>query len=89
VGWARRLPLKRFFRLFVIAVVGLGLNSVVDWLLAEILGFDPTLAKILAVIPVFAWNYLGRSSIVSDGRPSAAMVLLAERARGPDREFRD
>jgi putative flippase GtrA len=69
-------------RLFVIAIVGLGLNSAVLWLLAEIVGFDPTLAKILAVFPVFAWNYLGRRTIVFDGTPSPAMALLAERVRG-------
>jgi len=70
------------FRLFVIALIGLGLNSAVVWLLAEVLSFDPTLAKILAVFPVFAWNYLGRRWVVFDGTPSAAMALLGERARG-------
>ena len=38
---------EEMFRLFVIAVVGLGLNSAVVWLLAERLEFPPTLAKIL------------------------------------------
>jgi hypothetical protein len=50
-------------------------------LVAEILGTAPTLAKILAVLPLFARNYLGQRSIVFDGRPSAAMALVAERAR--------
>jgi putative flippase GtrA len=63
-------------------LIGLGLNSAVVWLLAEILSFDPTLAEILAVFPVFAWNYLGPCWVVFDGTPSAAMALLAERARG-------
>jgi len=72
---------EEILRLFVIAIVGLGLNSTVVWLLAEILGFDPTLAKVLAVIPVFAWNYLGRRAIVFDGRPPVVMALLAERVR--------
>ena len=73
--------LEEILRLFVIAVAGLGLNSAVVWLLAEILEFDPTLAKIFAVFPVFAWNYLGRRAIVFDETPSAAMVLLADRTR--------
>jgi putative flippase GtrA len=68
-------------RLFVIAVIGLGLNSAAVWLLAEVLGVDPTLAKILAVVPVSAWNYLGRRSIVFAGGPSAAVALLSERLR--------
>ena len=72
---------EEILRLFVIAIVGLGLNSAMVWLLAEILGVNPTLAKILAVFPVFAWNYLGRRSIVFDGRPPAVMVLLAEHLR--------
>jgi putative flippase GtrA len=69
-------------RLFMIALVGLGLNTAVVLLLAQILQFDPTLAKILAVFPVFAWNYLGRRAMVFDGGPSVAMALLAERLRG-------
>jgi putative flippase GtrA len=73
---------EELLRLFGIAVIGLGLNSAVVWLLAEILGVDPTVAKILAVFPVFAWNYLGRRTAVFDGTPSVAMTLLAERIRG-------
>ena len=73
---------EEILRLFVNALIGLGLNSAVVWLLAEILSFDPTLAKILAVFPVFAWNYLGRRRIVFDGTPSSAMTFLAERVRG-------
>ena len=72
---------EEMLRLFGIAVIGLGLNSAVVWLLAEILGMDPTVAKILAVFPVFAWNYLGRRTAVFDGAPSAAMTLLAVRIR--------
>jgi putative flippase GtrA len=70
---------KEILRLFMIAFVGLGLNTAVVLLLAKILRFDPTLAKILAVFPVFAWNYLGRRAMVFDGTPSAAIVLLVKR----------
>jgi putative flippase GtrA len=73
---------EEMLRLFGIAIVGLGLNSIVVLLLAEILSFDPTLAKILAVFPVFAWNYLGRRTIVFDGTPSASMALFIQRVRG-------
>jgi putative flippase GtrA len=73
---------EEIVRLFVIALVGLGLNTAVVWLLAKILWLDPTLAKILAVFPVFAWNYLGRRAMVFDGTPPAAMALFAERVRG-------
>ena len=68
--------------MFTIAVVGLGLNCAMVWLPAKILRIDPTLAKILGVLPVFAWNYLGRRWIVFDGTPSSSMALLAERVRG-------
>jgi putative flippase GtrA len=68
-------------RLFTIAMVGLGLNTAVVFFLAKILHFDPTLAKILAVFPVFAWNYLGRRAMVFDGTPPAAAALIAERLR--------
>ena len=67
--------------LFVISIVGLGLNSAVVWLLAECLHFPPTLAKILAVLPVFAWNYLGRRAIVFDGALSPKMALIAQQVQ--------
>ena len=73
---------EEIVRLFIIALVGLGLNTTVVLLLAKILRFDPTLAKILAVLPVFAWNYLGRRAMVFDGSPPAGIALLAERVRG-------
>ena len=47
-----------------------------------ILRLHPTVAKILAVLPVFAWNYLGRRAMVFDGSPPTANALLAERVRG-------
>jgi putative flippase GtrA len=72
---------EEIVRLFIIALVGLGLNSTVVLLLANILDFDPTLAKILAVFPVFAWNYLGRRTMVFDATPPAAIALLVERLR--------
>jgi putative flippase GtrA len=72
---------EEIVRLFMIAVVGLGLNIAVVFLLAKMLQLDPTLAKILAVFPVFAWNYLGRRAMVFHGSPPAAIALLAERVR--------
>jgi len=73
---------EEVLRLFGIAVIGLGLNSAVVWLLAEVFGLDPTVSKVLAVFPVFAWNYLGRRTAVFDRAPSPSMILLAERIRG-------
>jgi len=72
---------QEIIRLFIIAFVGLGLNTAIVLLLAEILKFDPTLAKILAVVPVFAWNFLGRRTIVFDGTPPAAMALVTKSLR--------
>jgi putative flippase GtrA len=72
---------EELLRLFAIAMVGLSLNSAMVWLLAVALAFNPILAKILAVLPVLAWNYLGRRSIVFDGAPSAVMITVAQRAR--------
>jgi putative flippase GtrA len=72
---------EELLRLSTIAIIGLSLNSAVVWTLAELLRLDPTLAKVLAVFPVLAWNYLGRRSMVFDDRPSPAMVALAQRVR--------
>ena len=73
---------EEIVRLFIIALVGLGLNTAVVLLLAKVLHLHPTLAKILAVFPVFAWNYLGRRTMVFESTPPAAMTLLAARLRG-------
>jgi putative flippase GtrA len=70
---------EEIVRLFMIALVGLGLNTAVVLLLAKILRFDPTASKILAVFPVFLWNYLGRRAMVFDRSPPAAIALFAER----------
>lgn len=72
---------EELLRLFAIAIIGLTLNSAGVWILAEPVGLDATLSKVLAVLPVLAWNYLGRRSMVFDDRPSAAMVALAQRVR--------
>jgi putative flippase GtrA len=64
-------------RLFVIALVGLGLNSLAVLFLTRILEFNPTLSKIVAVFPVFAWNYLGRRQLVFSGGPSPTRALAA------------
>jgi putative flippase GtrA len=53
-------------RLFLIALVGLGLNTLVVLFLTRILEFNPTLSKIVAVFPIFAWNYFGRRTLVFD-----------------------
>jgi putative flippase GtrA len=68
-------------RLFMIALVGLGLNSLAVLLLTRFLEFNPTLAKILAVLPVFAWNYLGRRKLVFDGSLSPVSRSYSGRAR--------
>jgi putative flippase GtrA len=74
---------EEIVRLFAIALVGLGLNSLVVLLLAQFLRFDPTFAKILAVFPVFAWNYLGRRKLVFDTglSPSGGDWATRERFR--------
>jgi putative flippase GtrA len=73
---------EELLRLFGIAIVGLTLNSAAVWLFAGLLAFNPTFAKILAVLPVLAWNYHGRRLFVFDGSPAVSMVALAERSRG-------
>jgi putative flippase GtrA len=55
---------EEIVRLFVIALVGLGLNSVMVLLLARILGLNPTLAKILA--PRYSQCFQCSPGIISD-----------------------
>ena len=64
-------------RLFCVASVGLGLNSAVVWCLAVQLGVDPTLSKVLAVLPVLAWNYWGRRLLVFDAAMAQSIADFA------------
>ena len=54
------------------------LNEVRDFAHTKIMHLEPTLAKVLAVIPVFAWNYFGRRTMVFEGAPPTGMNGLAK-----------
>jgi putative flippase GtrA len=51
-------------RLFVVALVGLLLNSAFVWVFVHLLGVPPMWAKTIAVPCVLAWNFLGRRWLV-------------------------
>jgi putative flippase GtrA len=71
-------------RFLGVVLVGLGLNTLVVWVLAYPLAIPPVVAKVSAVPIVLVWNYLGRRLFVFDARvPTgiAALVELASRAR--------
>lgn len=56
--------LAEIARLFVVAVIGLGLNSLCVWALVSHLPMPPVVAKVLAVPVVLGWNFLGKRQIV-------------------------
>jgi hypothetical protein len=69
-----------------IALVGLGLNTLLVWCFVYPLSLHPTAAKILAVPVVLAWNYLGRRLLVFGNEiPVAVRVWLKPARRAPDR----
>jgi len=70
-------------RLFVVALVGLGLNSAMVWFLAVWLHVDPTASKVLAVIPVLAWNYLARRALVFDAEMAGGVAAVVARTERP------
>lgn len=56
-GWVR-------FALFgVIGLVGLGMLTVLMWLQVDVLGWDYILAKVLATVFVYAWNFIARRTM--------------------------
>ena len=73
-------------RLFLVSLVGLGLNSAAVWVLAVLMRIDPTVSKVLAVIPVLAWNYLGRRFMVFDAEMAGWIAAVVARAEQPLRQ---
>ncbi len=74
-------------RLFLVAGVGLVLNTSIVWVLAALLDVPPVIAKVVAVPIVLVWNFLGRRLLVfhRDG-PSGGPALIERwrhRARAP------
>jgi putative flippase GtrA len=65
-------------RFAVVALVGLGLNTGFVWLLLA-LGEPPLVAKIAAVAPVLAWNFLGRRLFVFSATVPEASWRLGNR----------
>ena len=50
---------KKFSQFAIISLVGLGLTEVIVLYFANSLGLDKNIAKLIAVIIVFFWNYFG------------------------------
>ncbi|BBK43845.1 hypothetical protein STVA_38650 [Allostella vacuolata] len=69
-------------RFAFVALVGLGLNTGFVWLLLA-LGAPPVLAKVSAVAPVLAWNFLGRRMLVFSATIPEAGWRLGRIARRP------
>jgi putative flippase GtrA len=56
-GWAR-------FAMFgIIGLIGLGLLTLLMWLQVDVLGWNYVLAKVLATIFVYAWNFVARRTM--------------------------
>ena len=51
-------------RLFLVALVGLLLNTLIVWSVIELAVLEPVIAKIAAVPLVLVWNFLGRRFFV-------------------------
>lgn len=47
----------------LIGIVGLGILSLLMWLLTGIIGINYLIAKILATIIVYGWNFFARRSL--------------------------
>jgi putative flippase GtrA len=73
---------QEMLRFAVVALVGLGLNTAVVWILLA-LGAPAVFAKVSAVAPVLMWNFLGRRLFVfSDRIPEPAWRVGSRIARG-------
>jgi len=60
----RHSPLGEIARLFVVALIGLGLTTVLVWVIVALLFLPPVMAKVITVPIVLIWNYLARRYFV-------------------------
>jgi putative flippase GtrA len=51
-------------RFLTVALIGLGLNTLLVWYFIYPLSLHPTAAKVIVVPIVLVWNYLGRRLLV-------------------------
>jgi putative flippase GtrA len=69
-------------RLFVVAGIGLALNTGFVWLFLRLDLFSEVLAKIAAVPLVLAWNFLGRRIFVFRPELPDGTAVLVDRVSG-------
>lgn len=66
----------RLFVLFtIIGIVGLGLLTLLMWLLTGLLGLNYIASKAIATIAVFLWNFFARKSLYKDNARSLPYEL--------------
>jgi putative flippase GtrA len=50
----------------VVGLIGLGILSLSMWLLVSVLGVQYLIAKCLATVVVYVWNFVGRKALYND-----------------------
>lgn len=50
----------------VVGLIGLGVLSLSMWLLVSVLGIQYLIAKCLATVVVYIWNFVGRKALYND-----------------------
>lgn len=50
----------------VVGLIGLGVLSLSMWLLVSVLGIQYLIAKCLATVVVYIWNFIGRKALYND-----------------------
>jgi putative flippase GtrA len=65
-GTPKQNPQKLFILFGVIGLVGLGTLDLIMWVLTSKLGINYIIAKTLATIVVFIWNFFARKTLYGD-----------------------
>lgn len=55
-----------FMMFGVVGLIGLGVLSLSMWLLVSVLGIQYLIAKCLATVVVYIWNFVGRKALYND-----------------------
>jgi putative flippase GtrA len=58
-----RKIVRQFGLFIVVALIGLGLNQFILWILVEFIGLWYILAKIISIFLVMFWNFLGHKKL--------------------------
>ncbi len=70
-------------KIYLASLIGMSFNLLLMWIMVDHLGIHPMLAKVLATLIVFAWNYTIATRVIYRGK---VRQHIREERKNPDSE---